>query len=268
MSAVITAGGYADETGFGGSSTRFIWKQTGQQAVRWRSVSDVRFERYGRLDVMSKHALIAADMLGLAASPPRSLNDWAICAATACGSVDVDTEFCRSIGQPGGASPALFTYTLPSCAMAEIAIRYRITGPNVCLLCGDDSAFAVLREGLGLIESGDAAACVCVVADGVTPAAAECTGCPAGKLGAAFLLESEAAARDNGHPPMAALDACQGSPAAHAAFGPGSRQVAKGLYEFLHQPEGSGPCILRPTDSAAHALIARRLVDHPPEEQA
>ena len=205
MAVLVTARGFADATVFGGSRTGGAWKQApAGRPVRWRMVSDVPCERFGRLDRLSRHALMAAEMLGLPVPAPGPRTDYAICVGTQHGCISVDADFYRSISQPGGASPLLFTYTLPSSAMAEIAIRHSITGPNICLLAGPGSAAAALSEGIALIERADAAACVCVACDAVSTGAA-CSEVAEACFAAAFLLQSRDAARRHTNHPIAEI---------------------------------------------------------------
>jgi len=70
----------------------------------------------------------------------------------------------------GGPSPTLFAYTLPSAAVGEIAIRHKLTGPNLCFVGGDAELLAEARD---LICRGEAEACVCVSCNIVTAEAAE-----------------------------------------------------------------------------------------------
>jgi hypothetical protein len=64
----------------------------------------------------------------------------------------------------------LFVYTLPSSVIGEIAIRHGLTGPNLCLMGGSGE---LLAEASDMLRKGEAAACVCVYCDVVTPLAAE-----------------------------------------------------------------------------------------------
>jgi 3-oxoacyl-(acyl-carrier-protein) synthase len=86
----------------------------------------------------------------------------------------------------GGPSPTLFTYTLPSSALGEIAIRYRLTGPNLCFI-GDEAV--ALSEGREMIRSGEADACLCVSCDVLTPAAAKTISARPSSSASAFLLK-------------------------------------------------------------------------------
>jgi hypothetical protein len=134
--------------------------------------SDSPYERFGRLDPLSKQALVAAEMLGLPNQSEAPESSTAVVLGTAYGCAAVDADFHRSIGQPGGASPTLFTYTLPNVAAAEISIRFGLTGPNLCLMTGPGSGLDALWEGMRIIREAQADACVCVAADAL-PAEAE-----------------------------------------------------------------------------------------------
>ena len=51
--------------------------------------------------------------------------------------------------------------------LGEIAIRHRLTGPNLCLIGGDD----VLAEAGDLLRRGEVEACLCVWCNVITPGA-------------------------------------------------------------------------------------------------
>jgi hypothetical protein len=171
-------------------------------------------KRFGRLDTISQLALLAVERLGLnldsptenpaaagggggagvppatgaqASSPAAPVRDRiAICLATRAGCLSTDIAYWQGRDTPGGPSPTLFTYTLPSSAIGEIAIRHRITGPNLCLI-GDEQL--LLAEARALIESGEADACVCVACESVTPEAATMAGVEPCSSAQAFLLQ-------------------------------------------------------------------------------
>src|SRR5262245_5942487 len=110
--------------------------------------------RFGRMDLMSQLVLLAVEWLGIAfGTLPRER--IATCLARRSGSVSTDVEYWKGRNTPGGLSPTLFTYTLPSAAIGEIAIRHRLTGPNLCFV-GDDSV--LLAEASDLIRRGEAEA--------------------------------------------------------------------------------------------------------------
>jgi 3-oxoacyl-(acyl-carrier-protein) synthase len=124
--------------------------------------------RFGRMDLLCQLSLLAVERLGVKFDDlPRER--IAILLAAGAGSLATDVAYWQGREAAGGLSPTLFTYTLPSSAMGEIAIRHRITGPGLCFV-GDGRE--VLPEARGMILRGEADGCVCVVADVVSPALA------------------------------------------------------------------------------------------------
>jgi 3-oxoacyl-(acyl-carrier-protein) synthase len=138
--------------------------------------------RFGRLDLMSQLALLAVEKLGVNFDPlPRER--IAICLAAKAGSLATDVEFWKGRDALGGPSPTLFAYTLPSAAIGEIAIRHRLTGPNLCFV-GDSRD--VLSEAADLLRRGEADVCVCVYCQVVSAEAGR-------------LIQSAAAAKVSAH---------------------------------------------------------------------
>ena len=125
--------------------------------------------RYSRLDAMSQLTLLAVEALGVDFDAlPR--DRIGICLAARAGSLSTDVDFWNGRHVAGGLSPTLFAYTLPSAALGEIAIRHRLTGPNLCFVGGSN---LVLAEAGDMIRRGEADACVCVYCNVVHPAGAE-----------------------------------------------------------------------------------------------
>jgi hypothetical protein len=168
---VIAAAGFFDGTRFGNERESRIVSSRDLSALRWGEVSDAPFDRFGRLDGLCKSAVIAVEMLGLPPATGDARPGMAIAVGTEYGSVEVDAAFFRTRNQAGGASPLLFSYTLPSTVIGEIAIRQRITGPNACYMAGRESGALALWEGAHLVLSGEASACVCVACDSISPPA-------------------------------------------------------------------------------------------------
>jgi 3-oxoacyl-(acyl-carrier-protein) synthase len=140
--------------------------------------------RFGRLDLLSQLALLAVESLDIDFSI-MPLDRIGICLAVNAGSLSTDVEYWKGRDAAGGPSPTLFAYTLPSSAVGEIAIRYRLTGPNLCFV--DDESIA-LAEGRELIRADEADACLCVSCDVITPSAAEMiSASPSSKARAMFL---------------------------------------------------------------------------------
>jgi len=250
---VVTACGYVDSSGFGSARRRSAWPSAGgtpPAAPRWRTFSNVPCDRFGRLDRLSKQAIIAVELLGL---PPcrdgAARPDVAISLGTPQGSVDVDSEFARSMGQPGGASPALFSYTLPSAPVAEIAIRHQVTGPGLCLMAGPQSGLVALWEGYHLVADEEARACICVGCDAAPGAA---------PFAYAVLVETEASRAADGRRPLAEI----GVRAASAATGAGAsdspqNEPLRTLCEWL---ASARPSLCLPAPAAVGASLCLAVV--------
>ena len=108
-------------------------------------------ERWGRMDNMSRATLVEAGRClreaGLLqdkdADRPRS-GRIGLIAGSRRGSLAADLAYARSLTAGlDGASPALFSYTLPNIALAEAAIHYRLTGPVFAILSEHPFAEAV-----------------------------------------------------------------------------------------------------------------------------
>jgi len=279
---VLTAAGFASPTGFGGSQTGWTAKPVpagGPGALRWSAASDAPFDRFGRLDALSKCVLVAAEMCGL---PPVAEGlgrpDMAVVLGTRWGSLAVDLEFLRSIGAPGGASPALFSYTLPSTAIAEAAIRYRLAGPNLCLLAGAESGLLALWEGLELVAGGEADGCLCLAGDalgeGEKGSGVFCrngpSGCCAQKTpdpfsleavetargcAYAFVVEERSAALRRSRPALAEARIRREAPPPPDGPAAGLGE----LYQFLAEGRAGALCLAAPAPAGAGgALIVER----------
>jgi len=144
--------------------------------------------RFGRMDLTSQLALLAVEPFAADFdSVPRER--IAICLAVRAGSLATDSEYWKQRDALGGPSPTLFTYTLPSSAIGEIAIRHRLTGPGLCFVSGGDE---LLAEATDLIGRGEADGCVCVFANVVSPELAEMiSATPAASAHAFFVRRDE-----------------------------------------------------------------------------
>src|SRR4051812_42680133 len=140
--------------------------------------------RFARLDLLSQFALLAVEKLGapFESFPPGRIG---VCLAARAGSLSTDLEYWKGREIVGGLSPTLFAYTLPSAAIGEIAIRYRLTGPNLCFV-GDSGM--LLAEARDMVHRGEADGCVGVYCDVISVAAAELIqAAPAAEARAFFL---------------------------------------------------------------------------------
>ena len=140
--------------------------------------------RFGRLDLLSQVALLAVENLGINFDA-LSRDRVGICLAAGAGSLSTDVDYWNGRDGAGGPSPTLFAYTLPSAAVGEIAIRHKLTGPNLCFVGGEDAAMSEARAWL---QAGTVDACLCVSSNVVSEALSKLTGgSPAASAKAWFL---------------------------------------------------------------------------------
>lgn len=122
--------------------------------------------RFGRMDLSSQLSLLAVEPFA-----PHfdafARDRIGIVIAVRAGSLPTDLTYWNGRHAAGGLSPTLFTYTLPSAAIGEIAIRHRLTGPNLCFV-GD--SHEVLPEAAELLRHDEADACLAVFTHVISPA--------------------------------------------------------------------------------------------------
>lgn len=239
---VLTACGYADRYGLGGGHTQRAWEGgplPSADSLSWSTVSETPFPRFGSLDGICKITLAAVEMLGMRVREPGDvLPDAAIVLGTHYGCTDSDVAFYRTLERPGGASPKLFPYTLPSTAIAHVAIRYRLGGPNACVMAGPESGLVALVEGLRLLWSGEASACVCIAADAVGSECAEVLNSGAESPSApvcsayALLVETVPSAERHGRSPLATIES-QVDAAETPKELPKIEDLHKAMYEYV-----------------------------------
>jgi len=175
-SLVISSFGYIDATGWGGKEGSHRWDQSQgplARALRWRMVSGSAYDRFGRMDLLSKYVSVAVEMLGLPLLENQDLPlETTMVMGTMGGCYGADLDFYRGTIQGDGPSPTMFAYTLPTIALGEIAIRHRLGGASYCFMAGADSGVLALWESAKLLEAGECQECVCIMAD-VLPQHAE-----------------------------------------------------------------------------------------------
>jgi 3-oxoacyl-(acyl-carrier-protein) synthase len=145
-------------------------------------------QRFGRLDSQSQLALLAVAELKINFSefPPGRIG---IVLDARVGSLTTDVNFWNGRTGVGGPSPTLFAYTLPSAAIGEIAICFKLTGPNLCVIGAGEN---LLREAADLIERGEADTCICVFCEVISNDLAKIISCPtAASAHAIFLKRGE-----------------------------------------------------------------------------
>ncbi len=140
--------------------------------------------RFGRMDLMSQLASLAVEPLA-AQFESVARHRIAICLAAQNSSLTTDLEYWKGRDNTGGPSPTLFTYTLPSAALGEIAIRHRITGPPLCFVGAGDE---VLVEAKELLASRETDGCLCVFVNVVSASLHALTALPEAAEAKAFYV--------------------------------------------------------------------------------
>ena len=168
--AVIKAASWLNSDGYGNDLTGMHqWPQEIEHAIRsgnpeaahWSILFSSDAARFGRMDLMSRLGLMAAELLdaGLAEMPQKTRDRLGICVETTAGSLSTDLKFLQT------PRASLFTYTLPSTVIGEICIRYRVRGPLLCLICGALTTEDALSEAVHWLRTGEAEGCICLFCD-------------------------------------------------------------------------------------------------------
>ncbi|CAN5255848.1 hypothetical protein BH09SUM1_BH09SUM1_18660 [soil metagenome] len=160
----LTAWSCIDESGFRGSA----WPTRGEfssaehlRTFRWKEISEAPLERFPRMDSLSRVCVAAAEMLG---GHSAEEGRRALVLGTASGSERADFQYERQRFS-AGASPLLFSTTLPNIAAGEAAIRKRIKGPTLCILNDEAASAHALFEAITLIADGLADECIAIIAE-------------------------------------------------------------------------------------------------------
>jgi 3-oxoacyl-[acyl-carrier-protein] synthase II len=156
----IAGGAWITASGIGSLSSRdaFAMPDGKLPKLSKELLSPVPESRWGRLDYYTKAGLVAASLavrdggVDMGSCAGRT----AIVASTASGSLKSDHEYMATVVPDGGllASPNLFAYTLASCMLGEISIRYGVTGPAMIIGESSGSMLNGILVGAKLIMYG------------------------------------------------------------------------------------------------------------------
>lgn len=124
---------------------RTAWEQgqAGPSSISRSQVLSTPYMAFGKLNLPDKLAFSAA-ALTLRDHTLIDPSQTAIFLAIPAGSLSTDRAYSISV-EEGAPSPALFSATLPSSAVADIAIFHHLKGPNV-VSAGGDAPFLSLLE--------------------------------------------------------------------------------------------------------------------------
>jgi len=157
---------------------------------RWHG----RRVRFGRLDRLTKLAMVAAHHAVDAASLPGDRERAGVAFGTAFGSHLANEGFQLQLEQRPAeeVSPSLFTYTLPSAAVGEISIHLGLRGPTVTLTEGIGAGAAAVALAARLVARGEASWMLAGAADVLGPTLLAASGprAPTMSEGSVFLVLS------------------------------------------------------------------------------
>ena len=131
--------------------------------------SSRRMDKYSRLG-MTAIALALQDAGLDAWTEKRNIG---IITSTEYGCLNTDVDYFDTVLPDGGigASPGLFSYTLPSSFMGDVAIRYGLTGSSFVLQEKSARALTCLKLALNAIACGNADKMVCGACNPDSPSA-------------------------------------------------------------------------------------------------
>ena len=156
----VLGGGWVTAAGIGsiGGGQEFDMP-TGELGKLGRDMYvDQSDSRWGRLDRYSRAGLIAGAKAltdsGYSLSGPEV--DMAMAVSTVSGTKEVDDKYFQSVIIEKGlfASPNLFAYTLPSCMLGEISIRFSLTGSEYVIMDSEPDMLSGMKMGADCLFDG------------------------------------------------------------------------------------------------------------------
>jgi hypothetical protein len=162
----IQAFGGVDDRGLHSVAGTRPWDagQSGPDEVRRDQILDKQYPAFGKLSLPDRLAF-AASSIALAPGGTAPLAACGMCLASEYGSFSTDLRYQESIAA-GFPSPAIFSSTLPSSAISDVAIYYGIKGPNR-VLCGPDAIVDVFACASRLIAHEKCACALVIVLSAV-----------------------------------------------------------------------------------------------------
>lgn len=133
--------------------------------LRWRDVSDRPFSRFGRMGLLAKYAVAAAELAGLPPVEEAGKVPTAIVLATCSGVLTTDVAFQQTLRRTEGPSPLIFPYSLPTAALGEVSLRYGLTGPATAAVVAEALASNALLRGLECLIADEADHCLCLACE-------------------------------------------------------------------------------------------------------
>lgn len=169
----ITGIGWVTAAGMGnagqGNDFRMFAGELHAPEILPESIFKKPFPYFRRMDAYSKLGLVAVAL----ALKDASLDEWTekrdigIIVSSQNGCLHTDMEYFKTVlAQNGiGASPALFSYTLPSVFLGEAAICFGLTGPTLVVSSTAPPGQTALITGLESLAAGECEKILCGICD-------------------------------------------------------------------------------------------------------
>ncbi|HEX6812671.1 MAG TPA: beta-ketoacyl synthase N-terminal-like domain-containing protein [Planctomycetota bacterium] len=157
----VLAVGFVDAERIAGTSgVDTTWQQLGVEAPGTGRTLRLVFGRsddtFRRLDRCSRVLVLATAAAGIDVALPREAREGtALVVETTLGCLDADLQFAASM-RTGMCDGPIFPYTLPNTSLGEVALRYALRGPSLCLSVAPEAAGAALAEAEAMLENGEA----------------------------------------------------------------------------------------------------------------
>jgi hypothetical protein len=126
--------------------------QIGPQDIKREQVLNKPYLNFGKLSLADKLAFSAAS-LSLTKSDYVNKENMGICLGISTGSFSTDCRYIETVIS-GFPSPSIFSATLPSSSITDVAIYFGIKGPNRVCANGLDSGITAFELAINLIEFG------------------------------------------------------------------------------------------------------------------
>ncbi|MBN1757807.1 MAG: hypothetical protein JW863_05790 [Chitinispirillaceae bacterium] len=143
-----------DDSGIRTIGTSRAWEddQDGPAAIKRAQVLGQPYMAFGKLNLPDKLAFSAASLV-LNECSVRDPENTGIFLGIPFGSCSTDLLYRQSVEQ-GSPSPALFSATLPSSPIADIAIYYKFKGPDAVFPGGDSPLLSAIERAQHLLQRG------------------------------------------------------------------------------------------------------------------
>jgi len=135
--------------------------------VRRKQVYDKLFTGFGKLNAPDKLAFSAASLIFSGFSEFDG-DKTGITLGNTFGCLSTDLRYAESVGD-GFPSPALFAATLPSSPIADIAIMFKLKGPDRTVADTTAPGFLALENAIRILSCKKAESMIAILVNGIEP---------------------------------------------------------------------------------------------------